>query len=125
MKRGRKKEALAIYMDECQNNRSNSKYYARYVHGYLIPWFQEQRDIGNLITGKTLIIFLSDLSFVGKVQFTDKNGDVWDYEGEIDKSGKVCGRGVGYTKKYASMRYESTWFDNMLHGICQLKITRS
>ena len=74
--------------------------YSFYVHGWFLPWLDEQRENGKLTQGKTKVM---------------SDGIEYDYEGEVDQDGKACGIGVAN----GTMRYEGTFFNGKAHGICK------
>ena len=78
---GRHEEA-AVFMEECRNYRDKSwETYALYVHGYLLPTLDKMRSDGKLKRGHRLIEI-------------DDEGDLYDYDGELDEEGNACGYGT-------------------------------
>ena len=51
--------------------------YTQYIHGCLLPNFQEMRERGYLTKG------------IKKISF---DGLMWDYRGELDNEGNACAR---------------------------------
>ena len=48
-------EQLKLYMDECKTyEEGDSSYYVYYLHGYLFPWFEQQRADNKIRQGKIL-----------------------------------------------------------------------
>ena len=49
----------------------------------------------------------------------DENGDMTIYKGEVDVSGKKCGKGIlKYPEKNDQSSWsEGTWFDDKPHGL--------
>ena len=45
-------DALAEYMAKCQSCEDDWRYYTLYVHGYLLPFFDDLREEGLLSEGK-------------------------------------------------------------------------
>ena len=43
---------LEIYMNECKKCELDSMNYCFYVHGFLIPWLQQEREATRLEHGK-------------------------------------------------------------------------
>ena len=69
-------------MEECRSYRDKSwETYSLYVHGYLLPTFDQMRSEGKLKRNTKLI----DL---------DDYGELYDYEGELDEEGNACGYGT-------------------------------
>ena len=51
-------QALSEYMEKCKNlEKDDVSQFRLYVHGYWIPWLQEQRELGLLKQGKVLNSF--------------------------------------------------------------------
>ena len=47
------------YMIECRQFDNNPEKYTLYVHGFLLPWFDEQREAKNLQKGKKVLMIIS------------------------------------------------------------------
>ena len=54
-KRGMDNE-LDRYMQECKKYENSNYNYSMYVHGYFIPWLQQQRETGNIVKGKSYFL---------------------------------------------------------------------
>ena len=52
MKKRGMKNRVDVYMEQCKTYRKNARKYSLYIHGYLLPWFQLQREAGKLRQGK-------------------------------------------------------------------------
>ena len=75
LKRIGDKDALSEYME---NNKRDGKD-SNYIHGYFLPWLQEQREQGLL-----------QRIYRKPIHFGDHN--VTDYySGEVDKDDNLCG----------------------------------
>ena len=49
-------EQLQMYMDECKTfEQGDSSFYVYYLHGYLFPWFEQQRADNKIRQGKLLL----------------------------------------------------------------------
>ena len=79
-------------MSWCKSLRNDHLQYSYYVHGYFIPWLNEQREKGLLKKGMK---FEVHNIFLGKIPLQFKDLEL-EYEGEIDIDGKACG--IGDTK---------------------------
>ena len=44
---------LTRYMEECKKYENSNNNYSTYVHGYFLPWLQQQRDAGNIVESKS------------------------------------------------------------------------
>ena len=44
----KRKDLLDKYMQECKEYINDSKKYSLFIHGYLIPWVDQQRADGKL-----------------------------------------------------------------------------
>ena len=47
-----REDCVNKYMIECRKLITNAKNYTLNVHGFLLPWFDEQREFKNLHIGK-------------------------------------------------------------------------
>lgn len=90
------------------------KKYSAYIHGHLIPWFEEKRADGKLRYGK--LFYLLIIKYVGKAQVT-LEGNLCNYEGELDESNQPCG--IGESSDVIGTMYSSTWLDGVRNGICK------
>ena len=54
MKKMGMENALADYSQKCESLESIGEKYSHYVHGYFIPWLQQQREAGLLKKGKSI-----------------------------------------------------------------------
>ena len=43
-----------------------------------------------------------------------------DYIGELDQNGEACGAGIATEPDNPSRKYEATFMDNKIHGICNI-----
>ena len=43
-----------------------------------------------------------------------------DYIGELDQNGEACGAGIATESDNPSRKYEATFMDNKIHGICNI-----
>ena len=78
-------------MEECQAYDDDNFKYSYYIHGHLIPWRDQQREMGKLIPGKT--VFFYSFGLIGTATIRLKYGLQFEYEGELDEHGNPCGYG--------------------------------
>ena len=93
------------YLEECREHEDKIQTYSFYVHGFLLPWFQEQREAGKIAIGMK-----------SKPLFFD--GAEWDYHGELDKNGNACGWGKATQRTFSKIEriFEGSFIDNHGHG---------
>ena len=48
LKQRGKRDQLTNYMNKCKKYENDVKDYGKYVHGYWMPWLEEQRELGNI-----------------------------------------------------------------------------
>ena len=97
-------------------NMTNVDEYTFYVHGYFIPWIDEQKEAGLISEGRWWIFWLELL--LGHVNMRDVKNIEDHYYGDIDSEGRACGIGViGY--KNPRRKHEGTFFNNKIHGFCK------
>ena len=108
-------------MQECKNFENFPGIpikYSLYIHGYLFPWFQQQREQGKIKQSNHPIC--SNFQFIGdgKIKVQTEGNREFEYEGEVDLFGRPCGKGKSFWTAYS---YESldwcTWLDGKNHGI--------
>ena len=54
-------ERMHQYMQECKMYEDDPYKYSFYVHGYLIPWFEQQFKAGKIKSGKYLRVRLTSV----------------------------------------------------------------
>ena len=110
------KTDLNRYMLQCKQLEDEYEKYSLYVHGYFLPWLQQQREAGSLQQGRSKQIF-HHTQDLGQRKVFIGSDDKYEYTGELDKDGNACGFGIAVGEIDKDARYESTWFQNKRHGI--------
>ena len=60
------------------------------------------------------------MKYSGKSTFRGKYGTFFEYEGELDKDKRACGKGISTNIDEPRESYECTYYNNMRHGLCML-----
>ena len=111
-------DSIQKYMDQCKDYEDSKDKYSHYIHGYLLPWLNEQRKAGKLTKGKTTYPS-SFIHLVTNMKWTNREGHEFIYTGEVDQDGFICGEGVAFDQKVKQFKYEFTCLNGEQHGICK------
>ena len=47
------------------------------------------------------------------------SGEAYDYRGELDREGRACGYGIAVRTNDSTWRYEGTFLDDKIEGLCK------
>ena len=76
--------------------------FSLYVHGYFIPWLEQEREAGRLTKGENFLIEIILFPTLGDkhitVNRTAQDG-TYRYIGEVDCFGRPCGFGTAVNLK--------------------------
>ena len=118
------------YTEKCKTYQDNRDKYFFYIHGYWLPWLEQQRRDNRLKQGKYLhrkkkMVFdpisfaLTRVVGAGSRRVRVPFLGLCEYTGEMDQEGNATGYGEAYNKINPRMRYSGTWLNNQMHGVCK------
>ena len=94
--------------------------YSLYIHGWLIPWLDEQRSTGKISFTEANSNTKKGRKLVKKLQFYGGDSFAQEYKGEIDMNRMACGEGTfKFQIQRSIVRVSGTWYKNKRHGICK------
>ena len=124
-------ERLSEYTLACRDLQYTDQF-SKYVHGFFLPWLDQERQAGKLQKGEWsnfsdpyLVLGRS----LGVVVYDPQFGQMCcKYEGEFNKYGNICGWGVATASGF---KLEGSFYLGSPHGIgkqraiinvCRLKV---
>ena len=94
--------STAQFMEDCKKFEDDPYLFTIYIHGWLIPTFEELRSQNKLKKGEKTITI---------------NGFECKYTGEVDQDNKACGKGSAVSENETSFKCVGTFFDDQAHGM--------
>ena len=79
-------------MQECKTYENDPYKYSLFVHGYLIPWYEQQYKAGKIKNGKYHRVLFH--TFIGTAKIGTGQHKL-HYRGKIDEQSKPSGYGTG------------------------------
>ena len=80
------------YMQECKTYENDPYEYSLFVHGYLIPWYEQQYKAGKIKNGKYHRVLFHTCIGTAKIGTGQHK---LHYRGKIDEQSKPSGYGTG------------------------------
>ena len=97
--------------------------YSLYIHGWLIPWLDEQRSTGKISFTEANSKTKKGRKLVKKLKFLKGDSFDHEYNGEIDINRMACGEGTyTFRKESLIVMVSGTWYKNERHGICKFQL---
>ena len=112
----------ALFKEECRGCMYSVENYSLYVHGFWLPWLEQQRKEKKLKFGKSFYNF--NFCCLGTCSFNMYGVIKYNYSGEIDNDGAATGFGIAVNDDDPSYKFIGTFLDNLPHGLskCQLDL---
>ena len=87
--------------------------YSLYIHGWLIPWLDEQRSTGKISFTEANSKTKKGRKLVKKLKFYEGDSFDHEYNGEIDINRMACGEGTyTFRKEHIFVMVSGTWYKN-------------
>ena len=105
----KKPDQLKEYIENCKSYKDDLKNYSLFIHGYLIPWYDQQRSSGKLKIGKN-----SSSSLISLAQQKHRQKFLASSAAIVVRQMKTTSR-VEKVKQYKTLKYSTMvpgWMDS-------------